>query len=192
MKTDKKPVIKEELLGWGKTIAIAVGLAFIVRTFLFEPVTVDGKSMQSTLQNGDKMVVSKIGEPERFDIIVFHATDKDDYVKRVIGLPGDNIEYKDDKLYINGKEYKEPYLDKKKEEVYKKFGKDANLTIDFNLKELLGTDKVPNDTLFVLGDNRRNSADSRIIGFIPMDTVVGKSKAIYFPIKDIQLLNKSE
>ncbi|MDV2583734.1 signal peptidase I, partial [Alkalibacillus haloalkaliphilus] len=78
----------------------------------------------------DRMIVNKlsynIGEPKRFDIIVFHAPEHKDYIKRVIGLPGDHIEYRNDTLYVNGKAYKEPYLNKYKEEV-----EDGPLTDDF-------------------------------------------------------------
>ena len=72
--------------------------------------------MMPTLENGDRMIVNKIGykigEPDRFDIVVFHAPEEKDYIKRVIGLPGDHVEYKDDQLYINGEPIDEPYLDR--------------------------------------------------------------------------------
>ena len=77
-------------------------LAAIIRFFLFTPIVVDGESMMPTLENGDRMVVNKIGymvgEPDRFDIVVFHAPEQKDYIKRVIGLPGDHVEFKNDQL----------------------------------------------------------------------------------------------
>jgi signal peptidase I len=102
---------KSETFEWVKSFMVAIVL---VRTFFFSPIVVDGHSMDPTLQDKDRMVVTKIGEPKRFDIIVFHAPDGRDYIKRVIGLPGDSIEYKNDVLYINGKAYNEPYLEKYK------------------------------------------------------------------------------
>ena len=91
---------KSEIFEWIKALAIAIVLAAIIRYFLFAPILVDGLSMTPTLHDGNRMVVNKIaykiGEPERFDIVVFHATEEKDYIKRVIGLPGDKIEYKDD------------------------------------------------------------------------------------------------
>ncbi|AGK54610.1 signal peptidase I [Bacillus sp. 1NLA3E] len=95
------------------------------------------------------MIVTKIGEPKRFDIVVFHASDDEDYIKRVNGLPGDRIEYKDDKLYLNGKLYGELYLEKSKQEV-----KDGPLTNSSTLRETpVGSDVVPKGHLFVMGDN---------------------------------------
>src|SRR3954469_25046316 len=103
---------KNETFEWVKSILGALVIAFIIRSFFFTPIVVDGESMNPTLQDKDRMVVTKIGEPKRFDIVVFHAPDGRDYIKRVIGLPGDSIEYKNDVLYINGKAYNEPYLEK--------------------------------------------------------------------------------
>ncbi|HEY9576982.1 MAG TPA: signal peptidase I, partial [Pseudobacillus sp.] len=94
---------KNEFWEWTKAFLIAIGLAAIIRYFIIAPIVVDGESMMPTLNDGDWMIVNKLGEPERFDIVVFHAPEHKDYIKRVIGLPGDKVEYKDDKLYINGK-----------------------------------------------------------------------------------------
>lgn len=178
---------KNELWEWTKALVIAVVLAAIIRTFLFAPIVVDGLSMMPTLHNQDRMIVNKfsykIGEPKRFDIIVFHAPEGKDYIKRVIGLPGDEIEYKDDILYVNGKAYEEPYL-----EEYKKAVIDGPLTEPFTLEEKIGKKKVPEGQLFVMGDNRRYSKDSRHIGTIPMEKVLGKTKILYWPVKDIQIV----
>ena len=124
---------KNELWEWTKALLIAIGLAAIIRYFLFAPIVVDGLSMMPTLHNGDRMIVNKLGKPDRFDIIVFHAPEKKDYIKRVIGLPGDTVEYRNDILYINGEPYEEPYLDE-----YKKNIDDGPLTEDFTLEELQG------------------------------------------------------
>lgn len=176
---------KSETFEWVKSITIAIVLAFIIRSFILTPIVVDGESMTPTLQDKDRMIVTKIGEPNRFDIVVFHAPDGRDYIKRVIGLPGDKVEYKDDVLYINGKAYKEPYLEK-----YKKLFKDGNLTDSFTLKETaVGSDTVPEDCLFVMGDNRRYSKDSRAIGAVPLKKVVGTTNVVFYPIKDIQIVN---
>lgn len=105
------------------------------RTFFFSTYVVEGKSMMPTLQDGNMLVVNKVsyqvGELHRFDVVVFHANKKEDYVKRIIGLPGDYIEYKQDKLYINGQFVDEPYLETYKEQV-----KGRQLTGDFKLEEL--------------------------------------------------------
>ena len=179
---------KNELWEWIKALLIAFAVAAFIRFFLFTPIVVDGDSMLPTLENGDRMIVNKfkytIGEPERFDIIVFHAPEQKDYIKRVIGLPGDYVEYKNDQLYINGEQYDEPYLDELKEELT-----EGSLTFDFTLKELDPTiDVIPEDHVLVLGDNRRYSKDSRHIGLVHVDDVVGSSNFIFWPIKDIQFV----
>jgi signal peptidase I len=156
----------------GKTVlwflilgAILIGL----RHFVFTPVVVKGDSMDPTLIDG-----------ERVDIVTFPAPDDPgkNYIKRVIGLPGDTIEYKNDELYINGKEYEEPYLDEFKGELED----DQPLTSDFTLNDLFGAEKVPEGELFVLGDNRRISKDSRIIGMIKEKNIMADVKFVFWPL----------
>ncbi|MED3552655.1 signal peptidase I [Cytobacillus praedii] len=171
---------------WIKALLIAIILAFIIRAFFFTPIVVDGSSMDPTLQDQDRMIVTKIGEPNRFDIVVFHAPDGRDYIRRVIGLPGDRIEYKDDILFINGEAYEEPNLNEYKQKVI-----DRPLTNSFTLEETpVRSDLVPEGHIFVLGDNRRGSTDSRHIGAIPMEKVVGTTKIVYYPIKEIKIIGK--
>jgi signal peptidase I len=178
---------KNELWEWIKALLIAIVLAAVIRYFLFAPIVVDGLSMMPTLHDQDRMIVSKfgykIGKPERFDIIVFHAPENKDYIKRVIGLPGDKIEYKDDTLYVNGKAYEEPYLDEYKKQVI-----DGPLTEPFTLEEKIGQETVPEGELFVMGDNRRFSKDSRHIGTVPMEKVLGETNVLYWPLKDARLI----
>jgi signal peptidase I len=177
---------KNEIWEWIKVLFIAIILAFSIRTFLFTPIVVEGYSMEPTLHEEDRMIVTKIGEPKRFEIVVFHAPDGKDYIKRVIGLPGDRIVYKDDTLYINGTPYDEPYLDEFKQEMV-----DGLLTGSFTLRETpVGSDVVPEGHLFVMGDNRRGSTDSRHIGAIPMEKVIGTTNIVYFPLKEIKIISK--
>ena len=112
--------------------------------------------------------------------MTFPAPDDEgkNYIKRVIGLPGDIIEYKNDELYINNKKYDEPYLD----EFKGKLTDGQPLTYDFNLKELTGSEKVPDGELFVLGDNRRISKDSRIIGMIKEKDIMADVKFVFWPL----------
>jgi signal peptidase I len=176
---------KSETFEWVKSIMFAIVLVVIVRTLFFTPIVVDGESMNPTLHDKDRMIVTKVGEPKRFDIVVFHAPDGRDYIKRVIGLPGDRIEYKNDVLYINGKAYNEPYLEK-----YKKRLNEGTLTYSFTLNETaVGSDTVPKDSLFVMGDNRRHSRDSRDIGAIPMEKVIGTTNVVFYPIKEVKIVN---
>ncbi len=164
---------------WIKALAIAVIIAVGIRYLLFSPIVVDGESMMPTLQDRERMIVNKIvyfiGEPERGDIIVFHATQSKDWIKRVIGLPGDKIEMKNDVLYINDEVVDEPYLVSSKESV------SGVLTDDFS-------EVVPEGHLYVLGDNRRNSRDSRWIGSIPIEDVVGRADVVFWPIQNIRIV----
>lgn len=176
---------KSELWEWAKAIIIAVIVVGGIRFFLFEPVLVDGQSMMPTLEDGERIIVNKIGytlgEPERFDIVVFHASEEADYVKRIIGLPGDHIAYENDELFINGEAQEEPYLSTLKEEQQSP----GNLTLDFTLEELLQIEEIPEGHVFVLGDNRENSTDSRIIGLVPMEEIKGSASFVFWPLDEM-------
>lgn len=175
---------KNELWEWIKALLIAFAIAAFIRYFLFTPIVVDGDSMMPTLENGDRMIVNKIGSPERFDIVVFHAPEGKDYIKRVIGVPGDHVEYKDDQLYINGEPIDEPYLDEKKAEI-----QDGDLTWDFKLQELdPALEEIPEGHYFVMGDNRRFSKDSRHIGIINEKDLIGKTNIIFWPLNEIRIV----
>lgn len=144
-------------------------LVVLIKQFIVTPVMVDGHSMDKTLQDRDIMILNrlkyKFDEIKRFDIIVIY--DHDTYIiKRVIGLPGEKVEYKDNKLYVNGKYIKEDFNHAKTE--------------DFNITTL-GKKKVPKDTYFVLGDNRVDSLDSRYLGFISEKEILGKTTFTIMP-----------
>lgn len=179
-----KEEIKKEGLEWIKAFAVGIIIFAFIRTFFFSNYVVDGESMMPTLEDGNKLVVNKIGyqigELDRFDVIVFHANEKEDFVKRIIGLPGDKIEYIDDKLYINGQPQEELYLEKYREQIL-----GGRLTGDFTLKEITGEKTVPNGKVFVLGDNRLGSWDSRHFGFISVEQVVGKVDLRYWPLEEV-------
>jgi len=164
-----------EIFSWIKAIAVACVLVFAIRHFLFSPVIVSGQSMEPTFESENRVIISKIHKLDHFDLVVFHAPGStEDYIKRVIGLPGDTIVMKDDRLFINGKEYEEEYIQANKEQLFK----DQKLTEDFEVT-------VPEGQLFVLGDNRRHSTDSRVIGCIDEDSVVGKVGFRFYPFNSI-------
>ncbi len=168
----------------GKTFLYLVVLAAILvglRQFVFTPVVVKGDSMDPTLIDGERVIALKNTEIQRFDIVTFPAPDDvgKNYIKRVVGLPGDTVEYKKDVLYINGKKYAEPYLDEYKS----KLTDGQPLTDDFDLNKLYGSEKVPAGELFVMGDNRRISKDSRIIGTIKEKDIMADVKFVFWPIK---------
>ncbi len=182
-------VIKMKKIHYRKFLPVvifAIAIAIIFRTVLFASYVVDGESMEPTLFDGNLLMVNKVvynlENVDRFDVIVFHANQQDDYVKRVIGLPGDKIEYKDDKLYINGKYIEEKFL-----EPYRNVNSNEPFTEDFTLEEITGNAEVPEGKLFVMGDNREDSLDSRSFGFISQKQLVGKVDVKYWPLTEASL-----
>ncbi|WP_453990557.1 signal peptidase I [Bacillus nitroreducens] len=179
---------KKSNLSFVKSIGISLIIVVFLRAFFFTNYIVEGESMMPTLEDGNLLMVNKIGiklgELDRFDIVVFHKNKEEDFVKRVIGLPGDHIEYQDDVLYVNGKAVSEPFLDSFKKELFI-----GQLTGDFTLEEVTGESTVPEDQLFVIGDNRLDSWDSRHFGFVKMDQVVGKVNIKYWPFDKIGILH---
>ncbi|MEJ8544365.1 signal peptidase I [Brevibacillus borstelensis] len=173
---------KNETWEWLKALGIAVILAFLIRTFLFAPFIVDGESMERTLHNNEKLVVNKaiyyLSQPKRGDIIVFHAEEKRDYIKRVVAVAGDTVEVKNDQLLINGKVVDEPYLEQNRKEAA---GMKIPLTDDF------GPVQIGEGQIFVLGDNRLNSHDSRAIGPVPLDRVVGRAEFVFWPVSGFRM-----
>ena len=168
---------------WGPYLIIIVAV-ILVRTYIVTPVVVRGDSMYDTLRDGEVLFLGKINyrfhEIQRFDIVVIKDLDGDAIIKRVIGLPGDNIEYKDDVLYINGKAYDKRFT--------------SDVTEDFTLEEIcqiheIGcVDKIPDDMYLVLGDNRDVSADSRVKGLIKRSQIKGKAIFRLWPLNKIGIL----
>ena len=145
-----------------QSLVIAAILAFFIITFVAQSFVVDGRSMEPTLHDGERLFVNKFiyrfHPPERGDIIVFSPRGDSDkkYIKRVIGLPGDTIEIREGKTFINGEPIKEEYI---------------NEFMNGNF----GSYKVPENSVFVMGDNRNHSADSRypsIVGYVEYDSIV--------------------
>ncbi|KXY34876.1 signal peptidase I [Bacillus sp. FSL K6-0067] len=178
---------KKEWSSWMKMIGITLGIAFIIRGIVFAPSLVQGESMMPTLENNERVIVNKIGYSinglNRFGVIVFHGEEGQDLVKRVIGLPGDTVEYRNDVLYVNGKAMAEPYLKEFKEKVPGRV-----ITPDFTLEQITGKTQVPEGKVFVLGDNREVSKDGRIFGFISEDEIVGKVQVVFWPLKQVRVL----
>lgn len=183
-----------EILEWIKALAIAGLLVFVIRWFLVSPFIVDGPSMQPNFKDRERIIVNKIiydiREPKRGEVIVFHVPEeKRDFIKRVIGVPGDTVRVEGDNVYINDEPIEESYL-KESYEAKHAEGKDYNekkFNSDFP-NESFPDGKVPEDMLFVMGDNRSNSEDSRMIGYIPIDRVVGRADLVFWPIGDFHFI----
>lgn len=192
-KKQRKKTVKREILEWILTFLCAVMIALPVRAFAFELVRVDGESMNDTLANGEIMFVSKYdyasawltfpwqddetkenavrlttgGSPQRFDVVICRYPGRGDknFVKRIVGIPGDTVEIRDGYLYVNNEKYDEPYI----REEYR-----GGLS-DY------GPCTVPEGSYFVLGDHRNNSNDSRWQGTISRNMIIGHVRSVLYP-----------
>lgn len=159
-----------------QTILLALVLYFLIDSVVAR-VRVENVSMKPTLLPDERLLVNKLayrfGEVKRGDIIVFHfpANPSEDYIKRVIGLPGDRIHIRDGKVFVNGRELEEDYI---------------SAPVMYN-----GEWVVPPDSLFVLGDNRNQSSDSHSWGFVPLQNVIGKALVVYWPLDKVKFLSHS-
>lgn len=167
---------------WIPLIFCAVCLALFIRLFVLVPLQVEGDSMEPTLHNRDEVLVRHFGKIKRFDIVVIKMPSGETYIKRVIGLPGEKIEYKDDKLYVDGKYIPEKFLEPLDLDTKQTY------TSDFTLKDLLNVDTVPEGRYFVLGDNRRISKDSRTFGAVKTEWIQGQAVLTYWPLKNFSWL----
>lgn len=192
MARENQSTYLKELWQWIQAILFAIIIAFLIRGFIFEPVLVQGESMKSTLSTGERLIVYKLGyyftPPQKGDIVVLQIQEgasrilpflrnlpfvkkvipdleEVDYIKRVIAVPGDKIEIRDGKVFVNDKMLDEPYA------------------IGFT-SGLEKTVQVPPNKVFVLGDNRENSRDSREIGCIDYDRIKGKAVFRFWPVEE--------
>lgn len=153
---------------------IIIIVVVLIRTFIVTPVVVVGDSMVPTLKNSQILLLNKFdyvfNDINRYDIVVIKLN-KQEIIKRVIGLPGETVEYKNNTLYINN------------EPVDSKYNFD---TEDFTMKSICNCDKIPKNKYLVLGDNRGVSADSRIMGLIDKKNIIGSTSISIWPIKKIQ------
>jgi signal peptidase I, bacterial type len=173
---EKKPLdIKKEILSWILTLGAAVLIALVIRTFLFEPVKVDGGSMLDTLSDKEVMFVTKpeylFGDPKHGDVIICRYPERTEYfVKRVIAVPGDNIYIDGVNVFVNDEKVDDHYLSSERNR------------FDHTMSEkTLGTDEY-----FVMGDNRDNSNDSRSVGPLHRDQIIGHVRYVIFPFNQIR------
>ena len=177
-KAEEKKSLKREIFEWIMVFVVAAAMAFVVRTFIFEPVRVDGSSMLYTLTDSEFMIATKfdylLGDPERFDIVICNYPNTSDgmyRVKRVIGMPGETMELRAGELYIDG------------EHIEQNFDMTDN-AVNF------GPFTVPEGSYFLLGDNRNNSKDSRhpMVGALPRSMIKGHVRAVVFPFGSMRII----
>lgn len=204
------PVIVE----YSKSFFPVILAVFVIRSFIIEPFKIPSGSMMPTLLAGDFILVNKfsyglrvpilnqtffeVGHPQRGDVFVFHYPPDPtiDYIKRVVGVPGDQVAYRNKRLYVNGQAVQTDYVDD-----YKYVGSGLNMIVTKRYNEKLGDAphnilieengmafdgevEVPPGHYFAMGDNRDNSKDSRVWGFVPEENLVGKAFLIWWNFDD--------
>jgi len=150
-------------------------VAFLLKSFVFQPFVVEGISMEPSYHDKEYLIVNKIvyivGKPERGDVMIFRPPDNPSvtYIKRVIGLPGDDVKISQGNVYINGQQLDEKYLPEGRQTL---IGNEENLTLDKRLSD---------KEYFVMGDNRSHSTDSREFGVVSKSEIVGKAWIVVYP-----------
>lgn len=179
---DERPItVGSVVLGFFeflKTVIIIVILAAVIRLFIIQPFIVDGQSMEPNFQNNDYLITEKVTfklhEPARGEVIILRPPDNPsvNYLKRVIGIPGDTIDIKNSDVYVNGQKLSEPYIDGQK-------------TVTVNGEELKTA--LKENEFFVMGDNRNHSRDSRELGPIPSQNIVSHVWIRLYPFNQIKV-----
>lgn len=180
-KQENKESLGRSILDILIMVAVILGIYYLLFTFIFFNETVSGPSMQPTFENNDRLIASRHFQLKRNDIVILKAPDQKGalYIKRIIGLPGEMVTSKDDHLFINGREVKEPYLNNHFEKSAHRHGE--LYTNNFTLKR-----RIPQNSYFVMGDHRDVSKDSRYFGFIKKSAIVGQVKWRYWPLNKWQ------
>jgi len=173
---------RKAIFDWVVVVGVALLVAFLVRTFVLAHFVVDGVSMSTTLHDEDRVFVNKLSyrlhDPNRGDVVVLHqldGTSERDLIKRVIALPGETVEVQDCQITIDGRTLDEPYLDPQAT---------TPGTCGGNQRPLL----VPDQHVFVMGDNRGGSLDSRDLGPVSEDDLVGRAFVVFWPTSNWQWL----
>ena len=164
------PAFRDELRSWARDLLIAVGLAAVIIVFLYQPVKVEGTSMVPLLSDQERIFVNKFVyrfEPiQRGDVVVFwYPLDRSkSFIKRVVALPGELVEMRDGKLYVNGRLLSEQFVPK-----------------EYLDSSSFGPYTIPDEQYFVMGDHRSSSNDSRVFGPVPREAIYGKAVFAYWP-----------
>jgi len=163
-----------ELRSWARDLLVAVGLALVIIVFLYQPVKVEGTSMTPLLNDQERIFINKfvyrIEDIQRGNVVVFWypMDNSKSFIKRVVGLPGENIEIRQGRVYVNGRVLDEPYV-----------------PAQYSDAGSFGPLRVPSDQYFVMGDHRSSSNDSRVFGPVPGSHIYGKAVFAYWPVERI-------
>ncbi len=184
---------REKVLSWLKetveSAVIAFFIAFVIIVFVIQSFWIPSGSMEPNFYRGDRISAYKlfydIENVQRGDVIIFKfpLDPRKNFIKRVIGLPGDEIDVRDKKVYVNGKLLNEPYVVHKDPWICKDRSYER-----YHIRDQYGPIKVPSDSLFMMGDNRDSSDDSRFWGFVPAENIIGEAFLRYWPPWRIKII----
>ena len=181
----RRPTVKQEILSWIKTIGGTLIVVFLINRFVFRTVEVQGSSMYPSLVHGERIIVWQLlYSPEFSDIIVLEHTDGNLHVKRVLGVPGDRVDYLNGEMMINGEVINEPYIAQEPSMngfTFEDLCQIRNRNEDCSV--------IPEGYFLVLGDNRNRSGDSREYGLIHESQVMGRATLRFLPFSEFGLVN---
>lgn len=186
---ENKKSWKREMFEWVEAIVIALVVSFLLKNYVLTLVKVQGESMEPTLQSSDRLYVNRVMyKPEKGDIIIFNpASDpKKPYVKRVIATEGDTlfIDFITGDVYVNDEIIDEPYI----LETTRRYGSYIMKLVEQGKYSRENPIVIEKDKIFVMGDNRNNSKDSREIGQVPLDEIIGHACFRFWPLDNIDML----
>ncbi|MDR0691302.1 MAG: signal peptidase I [Streptococcaceae bacterium] len=172
---------KRDLIQGGVILFIVILVWSMLRFFVFTPIKINDAYMQPFLMKDERILAFKLTKVKRFDVVAFSDPNnsKKSYVKRVIGLPGDEVHFMDDVLYINGNVVEETYLEDHKQGLVD----GEPFTPDFNLEQLFNVSEVPKGKFFVLGDNRKENKDLNNASLVEKKQIIGEAKFAFWPFK---------
>ncbi len=168
--SSQKTAAQSHLRLWLRDVLISIAASFAIITFLYQPVRVEGTSMQPELRDQDRLFINKFAyrfeSISRGDVVVFHypRDPEKSYIKRVIALPGDTLSIDEGRVYVNGKKIDEPYVPRR-----------------YHDERSIAEMTIPPNEYFVMGDHRSISSDSRDFGPVPRNMIYGKAAFIYWP-----------
>ena len=180
----RRPTVKEELISWAKTIGGTLIAVFLINMFVLRTVEVQGSSMYPTLVHGERIIVWQLFYSPNFsDIVVLEHTDGNLHVKRVLGMPGDHVDYLNGEMIINGEVISEPYI---------AFEPSMNgFTFESLCRIRNGVDDctvIPEGYFLVLGDNRNRSGDSREYGLVHESQIMGRATLRFLPFSEFGMV----